>query len=751
MWWGYCVELGSMRTRRYTVAGALLAATVLLAQPSSSDVESRVEALLARMSLDEKIGQMSQSTSMAAPMSESIKAEIRAGRWGSFLNAGSPADRAEAQRIATKESRLGIPLLFGRDVIHGYKTIFPIPLGQAATWDPELVEQAARQAAKEAASEGIRWAFAPMVDIARDPRWGRVAESLGEDPRLGSILATAMVRGFQGSSLGTTSVAACAKHFVGYGAAEAGRDYNSAWIPEILLREVYLPPFHAARDAGVATFMTSFNTLNGVPATGNSFLLHRILRDEWKFDGVVVSDYEAVTEMIPHGYAADARDAARKAVNAGVDMEMVSTSYFDHLKSLAGAGEVSMREIDGAVRNILRLKFRLGLFDQSIPQPAEAVPTQESLELAERAASESAVLLKNQGGLLPLDDAKRNVAIIGPLADSPMDQMGTWSMDGRPGDVQTPLTAFRKLLGSERVRYAAGLRNSRDQSKDGFAAAVAAARSADAAVLFLGEEHVLSGEARSRAFIDLPGAQVDLVNAIHETGKPLVVVIMAGRPLTFHEVASKAGAVVYAWHPGSMGGPAIAKLLLGLAEPSGRLPMTFPRTVGQVPIYYSHLNTGRPASESELGIPMGNPANPEGYTSKYIDVDFTPEYPFGFGLGYTTVEYSNLHLSSPVLRASQSITVSAEVANRGGRATTETVQLYLRDLVASVAQPVRKMAGFQRIPLKAGERRTVTFTVSPADLSFYDENMRLITEPGRFQVWIAPDAARGLSGEFELR
>jgi beta-glucosidase len=704
------------------------------------------------MSLDEKIGQMSQSTAMATPISEAIKAEIRAGRWGSFLNAGSPSDRAEAQRIAMRESRLGIPILFGRDVIHGYKTIFPIPLGQAATWDPDLVEQAARQAAREAASEAIRWTFAPMVDIARDPRWGRVAESLGEDPRLAGTLAAAMVRGFQGTSLAdTASVAACVKHFAGYGAAEAGRDYNSAWIPEILLREVYLPPFQAARAAGVASFMTSFNTLNGVPATGNRFLLRQILRGEWNYDGVVVSDYEAVTEMIRHGYAADAGDAARKAVNAGVDMEMVSTSYFDHLKSLVERGEVTVGEIDAAVRNILRLKFRLGLFDQSIPLPAEATPTAASLELAERAASESAVLLKNQDALLPLEGAGRILAIVGPLADSPVDQMGTWSMDGRPQDVQTPLAAFRKLLGNDRVRYAAGLRNSRDQGKDGFPAAVAATRGADAAVLFLGEEQVLSGEARSRAFLNLPGAQEELVDTLYGTGKPLVVVIMAGRPLTFHDVASKAKALVYAWHPGSMGGPALARLLLGLCEPSGRLPITFPRTVGQVPIYYSHLNTGRPAPENEPGIPMGNPANPTGYTSKYIDVDFTPEYPFGFGLSYTTVEYSALRLSSAVMRAGQSITVSADIANRGRRAATETVQLYVRDLVASVVQPVRKLIAFQRIPVKAGERRTVAFSVSAKDLSFYDEHMRLITEPGRFQVWISPDAARGVSGQFELR
>jgi beta-glucosidase len=734
-----------------STAVILLAGTVLLAQPKN-DVESRVEALLARMTLEEKIGQMAQSTSMATPVSDAIKTGIRAGRWGSFLNAGSPADRAEAQRIAMKESRLGIPLLYGRDVIHGYKTIFPIPLGQAATWDAEVVELAARQAAREAASEGIRWTFAPMIDIARDPRWGRVAESLGEDPRLGSTLAAAMVRGFQGKSLdGDEAVAACAKHFAAYGTAEAGRDYNSAWIPELLLREVYLPPFKAAADAGVATFMSSFNTLNGVPATGNRFLLRDILRGEWKYDGMVVSDYNSITEMIAHAYARDARDAARKAVNAGVDMEMVSTSYTDNLKSLVDSGEVKIAEIDGAVRNILRLKFRLGLFDKPIAAPASAAPTASSLELAERAAVESAVLLKNDRELLPLGNAVRTVAIVGPLADSPADQMGTWTMDGRPEDVQTPLAAFRKLLGNERVRYAAGLKNSRDLGREGFAAAVEAVRGADVALLFLGEEQILSGEARSRAFLNLPGAQEALVDAVSAAGKPLVVVIMAGRPLTFHEVAAKAGAVLYAWHPGLMGGPALAKLLLGRAVPTGRLPITFPRTVGQVPIYYAHLNTGRPASQSELGIPMGNPQQPEGYTSKYIDVDFTPEYPFGFGLSYTTFDYSNLRLSSPALTGGQTVTVTADVTNRGTREATETVQFYVRNLVTSVAQPVRKLTAFERVPLKAGEKRTVAFSVSAADLTFYDEHVRKVTEPGQVQVWIAPDAARGLTGKFELR
>ncbi len=740
-----------MHSFLWTVLVALLAGAVLLAEPQP-DVDRRVEALLAQMNLEEKIGQMSQSTSMSTPISDRIKAEIRSGRWGSFLNAGSPADRAEAQRIAMKESRLGIPLLFGRDVIHGYKTIFPIPLGQAATWDPELVERAAREAAHEAATEGIRWTFAPMMDIARDPRWGRVAESLGEDPYLAGTLAAAMVRGYQGRSLADPmSIAACAKHFAAYGAAEAGRDYNSVWLPEILLREIYLEPFRAAREAGVATFMTSFNTLNGVPATANRFLLRDILRAEWKYDGMVVSDYESVTEMIRHGTARDARDAAREAVTAGVDMEMVSTSYFDHLKSLVETGQVKVADIDSAVRNILRLKFRLGLFDHPIPAPREVAATPGSLEAAERAATESAILLKNETGLLPLGDSVRTLAIVGPLADSRVDQMGTWSMDGRPEYVETPLAAFQKLLGNGRVLYAAGLKNSRDLGREGFPAAVDTARRADAVVLFLGEEQILSGEARSRAFLNLPGTQEALVDAVSATGKPVVVVIMAGRPLTFHDVAGKAGAVLYTWHPGTMGGPAIAKLLLGRAAPSGRLPITFPRTVGQVPIYYAHLNTGRPPSERELGIPAGNPVQPQGYTSKYIDVDFTPEYPFGFGLSYTTFEYSDLRISSPILQGTGSITVSASVTNSGSREAVETVQFYIRDLVASVAQPVRKLKGFERVLLKPGERRTVTFPLHPADLAFYNEQKRLVTEPGRFQVWIAPDAARGVSGEFELR
>jgi beta-glucosidase len=496
--------------------------------------------------------------------------------------------------------------------------------------------------------------------------------------------------------------------------------------------------------------MTAFNTLNGVPATGNPFLLRQILRGEWKFDGLVVSDYTALIEMVPHGYAADDRDAAREALDAGVDMEMVSTAYHDHLKSLIASGKVPMAQVDEAVRNILRLKFRLGLFDEVDGTAADAVVTEKSRAVAERLAAESTVLLKNEGHLLPLDGSIRSVAVIGPLANSPIDQMGTWTMDGRLEDVQTPLASLRKMLGEGRVRYAPGLKNSRSTDQSGFGAALEAARGADVVLLFLGEEQILSGEARSRAFLDLPGAQDDLVSEIARLGKPVAAIIQAGRPLTIHRAAAQVQALLWAFHPGTMGGPAIADLLFGRAVPSGRLPVTFPRTVGQVPIYYAHLNTGRPASAKELGIPMGNPADPAGYTSKYIDVDFTPEYPFGYGLSYTNFEYSNLRLSPSSLQKDGVVTISADITNRGKCAATEVVQLYVHPVAASVAQPVRLLKGFRRVPLQPGETQTVTFKMAAGDLAYHNQQMQLVAEPGRYQVWIAPDSVRGLEGEFSL-
>lgn len=733
--------------RSRTGAGVLIAlVSCFVAAAPPEEIERKVDALLQKMTLEEKLGQMSQAP-FPPNLPDTAKAEIRKGRWGSFFNAGTQQEKAEAQRIAKKESRLGIPLLYAQDAIHGYRTVFPIPLGQAASWNPELVRSAAQMTAREVAVDGIHWTFAPMIDVARDPRWGRIAESLGEDPYLTSVLGAAMIKGFQGDVLGPGSIAACAKHYAAYGAVEAGREYNSTWIPENLLREVYLKPFDAARQAGVATFMTAFNSINGVPATANTFILRKVLRGEWKFDGMVVSDYTAIPELIPHNYAADMADAAFKALRAGVDMEMVSTTYHDHVKALIESGRLDPKLVDDSVRNILRLKFRMGLFEDRSPAPPFSVAN--SQDVAKKMAVESFVLLKNEDAVLPLAKTAK-IAIVGPLADSQKDQLGTWAMGADQSAVQTPLTAFRKMLGADRVAYAPGLKNSRDQSRDGFSAAVGAASSSDVVLLFLGEEEILSGEAHSRAFLDLPGAQEQLVDEIAKTGKPIVLILMAGRPLTFHRAAAKAKSILWTWHPGTMGGPAIVDVLLGRTAPSGKLPVTFPRTVGQVPIYYSRLNTGRPASENELGIPLGNPLNPQGYTSKYIDVDFTPEYPFGFGLSYTKFDYTNLRLSTSKVRLGDTLRISADIVNSGRYEADEIVQLYTHQIAASVSRPVRELRDFQRVHLKPGEKKSVEFTLDLSQLAFYNDQMQLTTEPGKLQVWVAPNAISGAMAEFEI-
>ncbi len=722
------------------LAAFLAAGSLSLRAATPAETERKIDALLAKMTLQEKLGQMSQA--VLRDLSDKTKEEIRQGRWGSLFGGGTPAEKAAAQRIAIRESRLGIPLIFGQDVIHGYTTTFPIPLGQSASWDPELVRQAAHIAARESSAGGIQWTFSPMMDIARDPRWGRIAEGFGEDPYVASQMAAAMVRGYQGDSLeAADSIAACAKHYVGYGATEGGRDYNTTWIPENLLRDVFLAPFQAVREAGVATYMSAFNNLNGVPASANEFTLRQVLRDEWKFDGFVVSDYTAIAELIPHGYAADAKSAAQKGIVAGVNMEMVSTTYWDNGKALIEGKQVDPKVVDQAVREILRIKFRLGLFDakgQFSPAPA-AASTADALETAKRLAAESLVLLKNQNRTLPLARSIGKVAVIGPLADSARDQLGTWAM-GEPDTVRTPLAALRQALGENRVLFAPGLKNSRDNSHDGFAAAVKAARGADAVLLFLGEEASLSGEASARAYLDLPGAQEALVNEVSQAGKPVIAVVLAGRPLTFHNVAEKVNAILYAWHPGTMGGPAIANAILGDAVPSGKLPVTFPRTVGQVPIYYNHLNTGRPPADS------GPEANNK-FTSKYLDVSFTPEYPFGYGLSYTHFEYTSLRVSTPGMGLGGSLTISADVANTGAVEADEIVQLYTRQMTASLARPVRELKGFRRVHLKPGEKQSVEFALRGGDLAFH-KGSQLVTEPGLFQVWIAPDSAAGTQGQF---
>jgi beta-glucosidase len=662
------------------------------------DIEKRINDLISQMTLDEKLGQMSQ-TGFPHPLTEKIKSEIRAGRWGSFYGGSNAETKAQIQGIALNESRLKIPLVFAADLIHGFRTTFPIPLGESSSWDPELVEQAAHVTAHEAAREGIHWTFAPMMDIGRDPRWGRIAETLGEDPYLSGTLAAAMVRGFQGGSLGDAdTIAACGKHYVGYGAAEAGRDYNTTWIPEPLLHDVYLAPFFAAKNAGIASFMSAFNDLNGVPTSANAYTLRHVLRDEWKFDGVVVSDYEAVKELIPHGYAADERDAAQKAIAAGVNMEMVSTTYYDNGKALVASGQLDPGFIDESVRNILRLKLRLGLFGKKGARtPSErTAPTPGALGVAKQLAEESLVLLKNDFSTLPLPKSIGKIAIIGPLANSPRDQLGSWAADRESPSI-TPLVAFRKTLGAGRVAYASGLERSQDESHDGFSAALEVARSADVVILFLGEEADLSGEASSRAYLNLPGAQEELVAEVAKAGKPMIAVIMAGRPLTFHGLAEKTSAILWAWHPGSMGGPAIADTLFGNSVPSGKLTVTFPRTVGQVPLYYNHMNTGRPADD---------PGTAEKhYSSKYIDVDFTPEYPFGYGLSYTRFKYSNLHISDTQLKLGGKLTVSADVTNIGDVEAEEIVQLYTRQLAASLTQPVRELKGFIRLHLQPGNTK----------------------------------------------
>ncbi len=723
--------------------------------------EDRIARLVADMSREEKIGQTAlrgMSSSKQGELSDELKAAVRAGQIGALLNVTEKGQVEELQRIAVEESPHHIPLLFGRDVIHGFHTIFPIPLGMAATWDPAITEESSAIAAAEATTYGIRWTFAPMLDIARDPRWGRIAESPGEDPYLASQLAAAYVRGFQGTDLSSPDrMAACAKHYAAYGAVEGGRDYNTTNVPEGLLRDVYLPPFHAAEQAGAATFMTAFNALNGVPCTGNRFLLKTVLRDEWGFDGFVVSDWTSVTEMITHGYCADEREAAQRAANAGLDMEMVSTAYEQNLAQLIESGQVNELALDGFVRDILRVKMRLGLFEHPgfDRQRDDVVLSKPHLAAARRAAAQSLVLLKNKNHLLPLDRNAAQVAVIGPLADAPHEQLGTWAFDGQADDTQTPLPALRQLLGADRVKYSPGLTYSRDRSRDGFAAAVEASRASDVVLLFVGEEAILSGEAHSRADVRLPGAQENLIHAIAKTGKPIVLVILAGRPIELRGVLDEISAVLMAWHPGTMGGPAIADVLFGAAEPGGRLPVTWPKSVGQIPIYYNHANTGRPPLGETFvpidEIPIGTWQSSLGNTSHYLDLGYEPQFPFGFGLGYTTFDYTNLRVSSERLTQGETIEVSADVTNTGSRRGSDVVQLYVRDQVGDVTRPVRELKGFERVALEPGETRRVKFTLSTEDLAFTNQALKRVTEPGKFDVWIGANANADLHGTFAVR
>jgi len=717
--------------------------------------EDRVAALLAQMTLAEKLGQLQQFTGD----SPEHRDWVRRGMVGSIINvtssrSKSPAAEANAlQEIAVKETRLGIPMIFGRDVIHGYRTVMPIPLGQAATFDMELVEEGAAIAAREASAYGVHWTFAPMVDVSRDPRWGRIAESGGEDPLLNARLGAAMVRGFQGEDMSAPDrVAACAKHYVGYGAAEGGRDYNTTYIPEGLLRDVYLPPFKACVDAGVATFMSAFNDLNGVPTSGNAFTMRQVLKGEWNFDGFVVSDWNAIIELIKHGFCADKREAALAGLTAGVDMEMLSTCYVENAQALLDAGLLSMEQIDDAVTRILRIKERVGLFDNPYltDERTSVVLAAPHLDAAKRAALESCVLLKNDGAL-PLPAGLRSLAVIGPMADNPKEQMGSWTMDGNANDTVTPLTALREALaGRCDVQFAPGVPDCRSTDTAGFAEAVRVASACDAVLLIVGEDAGYSGEAHSRAYLTLPGSQDKLVEVIAACGKPVTMVIMAGRPLALEELVSKAQAILFAWHPGTMGGPAIADLLLGTAAPSGKLPATFPRTVGQVPVYYAHKSSGRPPRAGDHVPPIGTPLDPSDFAGTYMDSSHMPLYPFGFGLSYTTFAYSELTLSTDTLRMGESLRATVTVENTGSVAADEVVQLYTRDLFGSTTRPVKEMQDFRRVTLAPGERQQVTFTLNTDQLAFHNPALQRVVEPGAFHLMVGGNSEEVLLAEFTV-
>ena len=742
-----------------------IALAAMVACQPKDPVEKQVEELLSQMTLEEKIAQMTQVC--GGKITDDIADQIRAGA-GSMLNSvGAEADYY--QRIAVEESRLGIPMIFARDVIHGFRTIFPIPLGQAATFDPAIVEEGARIAAEEAVQAGLRWTFSPMVDVARDPRWGRVAEGYGEDTYLASVMGAAAVRGYQGND-SVVRMAACVKHFAGYAASEGGRDYNSTWIPEIQLRETYLPPFKAAIDAGSLSIMCAFNDLNGVPASGNKHLNVDILRDEWQFDGVLVSDWASLQNMNNQGNSANLKEATQLCMNAQMDMDMEGHGYPRHLKELVEEGKVSEETIDNCVRNILRMKFRLGLFDNPYcytENPEYFTP--EALAAAQKAAEESAVLLKNNG-VLPIANRQSPITILvcGPMANAPHEQNGTWCFDKDDAMTITPMMAFRELAKEGKIRLIEqkGEHWSREFNKENIATLARLAKQADVVLYFGGEESILSGEARSRAVLNLPGDQSEQIRAIKATGKPVVLTVMAGRPLCIREDIDRVDAVLYAFHGGTMQGPALANLIMGEVAPSGRLPMTFPIGEGQIPFYYNYKMPSRLMAKSPKlinDIPLRAYQFSVGESSYWLEYGNKPEYPFGYGLTYTTFEYGPIVLSDTSLIASSHhcLVASCEITNTGKRDAVAVPQLYIRDLVGSLTRPLRELKGFQRVEIPAGESRTVSFTITEENLAYWhlaegvtlgaDGEYAFSAEPGDFHVWIAPNAAEGQAAKFTLK
>ncbi|MFM7672412.1 MAG: glycoside hydrolase family 3 N-terminal domain-containing protein [Bacteroidota bacterium] len=741
------------------VCGILFAPTIRL-QAQVTDIDRKVDSVLRLMTLEEKVGQLHQiSSDFAAtgPITRDGEKQdrVRQGKVGSYLNV-TGAERTRSLQQIAMQSRLRIPLLFAQDVIHGYRTIFPIPLAEAASWDLDAIELSARLAATEAASVGVHWTFAPMVDIARDPRWGRVMEGAGEDPYLGSLIASARVKGFQGKGVGSLdAVMACAKHFVAYGAAEGGRDYNTTDMSLRKLYEVYLPPFKAAADAGVATFMNSFNDLNGVPATAHSFIQRKILKGDWKFSGIMVSDWGSVGEMVNHGYAADLSDAAKKAINAGCDMDMESRAFSAHLADLVKKGEVDVAILNDAVRRVLRKKFELGLFDDpyrfSNEAREKAIWNEPAhLQAAREMARKSIVLLKNEGigkekiPVLPLSKtAAKKIALVGPLVKAVGDNNGFWSY-AWPDDSVRVVSLWKGVankLGSEKnLLYAKGCEISGTDTA-GFAAARVAARQSDLIVMSVGEAGNMSGEAKSRSQLSLPGVQEQLIKAMVATGKPVVVLISAGRPLVFNWTADNVPSIVYTWWLGTEAGNAIADVLFGDHNPSGKLPMTFPRSEGQIPIYYNHLSTGRPFKSD----------NDMTYVTAYTDLNNSPRYAFGFGLSYTSFEYGKIQLSADTLATGQTLRATILVKNSGSYAGEEVVQLYIQDKVASVVRPVRELKAFQKIKLAPGESKEVVFTITENQLRFYQEDLRLASEPGLFYVFIGGSSQATQQASFQLR
>jgi beta-glucosidase len=716
------------------------------------------------MTLAEKVGQLEQYTAGVATgpgtHRENYDVMIQKGELGSVFNVTDAATANHFQHVAMEKAHLHIPLLFGYDVIHGDRTIFPVPLGLAASFDPQLIEQTAHVAAVESRADGVNWVFSPMVDIARDARWGRIVESAGEDPFLGSAIARAYVRGYQGTDLtGADSVAACVKHFAAYGAPVAGRDYNAVDMSELTLRQTYLPTYKAAIDQGAATVMSSFNSLNGVPATANPFTLTQILRKEWGFDGLVVSDYGAISELLNHAIAPDGAVAADKALTAGVDMDMEGDLYRTRIPALVQSGQLPLAVVDEAVRRVLRVKYALGLFDHPYA-PDNAKPyeaTDEKRAIARKAAEESLVLLKNQGvegsgPLLPLHLNKtlKSIALIGPLADSKQDMLGPWAASGNAKDAVTLREALAKRLPAGALTYARGT-DFLTTSTAGFAEAVTAAKKSDVVLMAIGEEaSTMTGEASSRTHLDLPGNQEQLLEAIAATGKPVVLILFNGRPLAIPWAAAHIPAIVEAWFPGIEAGPAVADTLFGDANFSGKLPVEFPQSVGQEPLYYAQLPTGRPAGGADLSHP---PTGAEDkYLSRYIDETNAPVYPFGWGLSYSHFDYAPVAVKHTMGTSNDvgKIEVSVDVTNSSQVSGTETVQLYVRDMVASVEQPLRELKGFQRLTLAPGEKKHVTFTLGFDDLAFYNVALRRIVEPGTFKVWVGSNSNATDEGQFTV-